>query len=480
MVQPNSFPFRSQKHSGFTKKSLYLFILIIFLSPGITSGQETKGRKVREFKKRFQVALFPGISTNGPESGSYINKVSINIFGGLSASNQIFEFSPVSNVEVKGTTGIQVAGLANIIGANAFINLTVAEERDVMHAGFKVNAQGIQVAGLINFILNQATGIQFAGALNVVGDDFTGVQISGIGNSSGGYVMGLQAAGFYNIAKESISGVQVSSLFNYTEGEMSGTQIALVNKAKRIEGKKSTPPTSARGLQFGFVNICKSMDGVQVGLVNFGGEMRGKQIGLVNFFKTRAPMERVRSGTPIGLLNFGSKGSYFRYQANELYSTNFEWTSGNCLNCSRVLGSEMPFDDRNQIFNQNSLIVGFNPGMHSWGFGYGFQKLLYSKLTIMPSPFNRKRMITYGVKFLHLNRSSGLDRSRNLLTKLNLDYGKRWRGMYIFSGFSLNYFVHEKKDPDGIYRIRSTKINAGKPLGLAGVLWPGYAFGVQF
>ena len=304
--------------------------------------------------------------------------------------------------------------------------------------------------------------------------------MAGIGNSAGETTVGLQLAGVYNLSKESVGGFQISSLFNYTDAQLSGMQLGLINKARSIPGKKSTPPTRARGLQLGLINFSKEMDGVQIGLINFGGDARGKQIGLINFFSKDPSKERVRMGTPIGLLNYGSKGSYFRLSYNEIFSTNLEYTTGNCLNCSWVIGSEMPFDDSNQIYNQNALIVGFDPMQDTWGFGYGFQKVLYNKFSVRPSPLNKKRVITYGIKFLHLNRSLSFDDSFNVLTRLNVEYGKRWRFLYLFAGVSLNYFVFEDEEGSEIYKIRSVKVSTGKIGQLNSEIWPGYVIGIQF
>ncbi len=382
---------------------------------------------------------------------------------------------------MKSITGIQIAGLANIVGANAFINLTLSEERTLINTeDFEVNSKGIQFAGFLNYVLNNSTGIQFSGGANVVGDNFTGLQLAGIGNSAGGTTVGLQLAGIYNLSKESVGGFQISSLFNYTDAQLSGMQLGMMNKAMRMKGKKSTPPTRARGLQIGLINFSKEMDGTQIGLINFGGDVRGKQIALINFFSKLPSKERVRMGTPIGLLNFGSKGSYFRFYYNEIFPTNIEYTTGNCLNCSWVMGSEMPFDDSNQIFNQNALILGFDPFQDTWGFGYGFQKVLYNKASIMPSPFNKRRVITYGIKFLHLNRTLSFDDSFNLLSRLNVDYGKRWRFMYIFASVSLNYFLHETDEVTKNYDIKSAIISTGKVGAMESEFWPGYAIGIQF
>jgi hypothetical protein len=437
-------------------------------------------RNVWEYKSNFQVSLFPGISTNGTRSGSYLNQYSFNVFGGLSGGNRILEASPFSNINLRSNTGIQFAGLANIVGANAFVNLTISEERDLMHEDFQCSVKGIQISGLLNYVRDNFSGIQFTGLLNAVGNDFKGVQLSGLGNSAGGFLVGFQLASLYNVAKESIAGIQLSALFNYTDGQLSGTQVSLINRSRIMTGKKSTPPTKARSLQIGLLNLSKAMDGVQIGLINFGGTVRGKQIGLINFFSKDTPHEMARNGTPIGLLNLGSSGSYLRFSSNELFIVNLEHTTGNCLNCSRVFDSQMPFNDRNQIFNQNALIVGYDPINSTWGFGYGFQKVLYNKVVMYGSPLNKTRVITYGLKGLHLNRSLSFDQAFNLLTRLNVDYGERWRGKYWFVGLSMNYFMHERSELITDFKIRSASLSAGKFPGLAAHAWPGYELGVQF
>ncbi len=456
-------------------------LIYFVVQSSVVSAQVKK--KIRQFDKTFQFSLFPGISTNGIHSGSYFNKFSLNLFGGLSAGNQILEIGTISNVNIKTATGIQLAGLANIVGTNAFINLSESEERTlIIKDEFESNNKGIQFAGFLNYVRNHSTGIQFAGAFNVVGGDFKGAQIAGIGNSSGnstnGYSSGLQLAGFYNISKEAIGGFQVSSLFNYTDGQLSGLQLGLINKARIIKGKHTLPPTKAKGLQFGLVNFSKEMDGTQIGLINFGGNALGKQFGLINFFAKYPTKEQVNKNTPVGLLNFGSKGSTKRISTNELFLTNLEYTTGSCFNCS-VAQSEMPFEGRNQIFNQNALIVGYDYFKETWGFGYGFQKILYNKSSMLPTDKNnRKRQMNYGVKFLHLNRTLDFDKSFNMLTRLNFDFGKRkFKSRYVFVGTSLNYFLHKPLDE---YNIKSFKISTGEINKLVGELWPGYSLGLQF
>lgn len=456
------------------------FVWLAILIPSIALGQVKK--KIREYERTFQFSLFPGISTNGIYSGSYFNDYSFNLFGGLSAGNHILEISPITNVNMKSSTGIHLAGLANIIGANAFINLSMAEEWELIKGDFESNGKGIQVAGFLNYVRNHSSGIQLAGVLNAVGGDFKGIQIAGIGNSAGnstnGFSEGLQMASIYNISRQSIAGFQVSSFFNYTNGQLSGTQLGLINKAREMPGKYSQP-TKARGFQIGLFNFSKEMDGTQIGLINFGGASLGKQFGLINFFRRSPTTRNTRYGTPIGLINIGSVGSFMRLSFNEVFATNIEYTTGNCLNCSRTQ-SGMPFDDKNQIYNQNSLIVGYDPFQETWGFGYGFQKVLYNKSSMLPTDRNnRKRIISYGIRFLHLNRKLEFDRSFNLLNRLHVEYGKRFMGRYVFVGASFNYFLRDAEVSADSYKINSLKISTGKFFDFESDFWPGYSIGVQ-
>ncbi len=347
---------------------------------------------------------------------------------------------------------------------------------------FESKAKGIQVAGFLNYVRNHSSGIQLAGVLNVVGGDFKGIQIAGIGNSAGnstnGFSEGLQLSGIYNISRQSIAGFQLTSFFNYTDGQLSGTQLGLINKARSLPGKYSQP-TKARGFQIGLINFSKGMDGTQIGLINFGGAALGKQFGIINFYKRSPTTRNTRYGTPVGLINMGSVGSFLRLTYNEVFAANIEYTTGNCLNCSRTQSS-MPFDDKNQIYNQNALIVGYDPFNNMWGFGYGFEKILYNKSSMLPTDRNnRKRIISYGIRFLHLNKERKFDRSFNLLSRLHVEYGKRFMGRYVFVGASLNYFLRDAETGTDVYKINSLKISTGKFFDFNSDFWPGYSVGFQ-
>lgn len=221
------------------------------------------------------------------------------------------------------------------------------------------------------------------------------------------------------------------------------------------------------------------MDSIQIGLINFNRKIRGKQIGLINFFDPLNSKEKVRDGTPIGLLNIGSRGSVFRLHYNELFPINLEYTTGNCLNCSYAIPTQMPYDDANKIFNQNALMLGFDPMKNTWGLGYGFEKILFNKVSMNPTPSNAKRLLSYGITFLHLNRSWSWDSEFNLVTRIHAEFGRRVMGIYFFGGISLNSFLLQNSSDISAYSIRTNMWDTGKIGGLSSFVWPGYSIGIQ-
>ena len=462
-------------------------LLCLVLVSTITFAQDEKAKRIRLYERTFQFSLFPGISTNGIATGSYINKYSFNLFGGVTASTRNFEFGVFTNSHFQSSGGIQIAGLANIVGANAFVNLTVSEERALLHDNYEVNNRGIQLAGFLNYVLDHASGSQLSGLLNHVGGNFEGLQLAGIGNSAGGTAVGAQVSGFYNLAKESVGGVQISSLFNYTDEYLSGTQIAIVNKARRMLGKNSTPSTAARSIQIGVFNFSKEMHGTQIGLINFGKDMRGKQIALINFYDKMKSKEFADAGTPIGILNFGSLGSIARVSFNEIFLANVEYVTGNCQNCTWTVAGPIgpPYDESNKKLNENALIFGYNPGDKTWGFGWGFQKVLFNKFSSKPNhPLNELRQMTYGVRFLQLNHKwMKVDKNLNLVTRLHFEWGRKGRkvlkSVYRYAGLAMNYLVDDPVSADNPFTIRSKTFNVGRIGKHRMTFWPGYSLGLM-
>ena len=142
--------------SALNRRAVLYFLMIL---PSVVHGQAGRNKepkspqkKIKEYISTFQFSLFPGISTNGIESGSYHNKFSFNLFGGLSRGNRILELSPFSNATIRSVTGIQLGGLANIVGANAGISLNYfLHEAPEMVEDYKIRSVSVSFGRLLDY-----------------------------------------------------------------------------------------------------------------------------------------------------------------------------------------------------------------------------------------------------------------------------------------------------------------------------------------
>lgn len=441
-------------------------------------------KKLRYVEKKFQFSFFPGMSTNGLESAMYFNKYSFNLTSGISAGNHYFELGVISNTHTRASGGIQVAGFANIVGANSYVNLTNYEEKEVIKAGDTPELKGIQLAGLLNFVRNNATGFQLTGGFNVNMGNASVIQFAGISNTTGISLSGVQVAGLYNEVRRSATGVQISALYNSARGNLDGLQLGAINRTYRMSGPNSLLNTTDIGIQIGLVNFSKINDGLQIGLINKTKQFRGMQIGLVNFLRTspyNGTQGKGKYGIPIGLLNIGSKGGHKRLYLNDFFLTNMEITTGNCYNCTKT-ESQMPLSSKFQVYYQNALIVGYDykdtgSGEFTWSVGYGLHRMMYNKSSMNPhDPKNKKMFISYGLRFLHLNREDRYDGKVNLLTKAHSEIGLRvTRGSYLFAGVSMNYYTHG----DGAQLTRPFELASGSSGGGNYQIWSSYTVGIQ-
>ncbi len=141
----------------------------------------TAQRKI-DYTKIFQVSLTPAIGTNGMHPGGYINYFSFNLTSGYSMANYIFEIGLISNLNVNETKGLQISGIANLTGANAFAGMQQKEKDEKIKRGFEANLTGFQIAGVSNVVLNNVFGGQISGVTNVAKGALQGFQLSGISN----------------------------------------------------------------------------------------------------------------------------------------------------------------------------------------------------------------------------------------------------------------------------------------------------------
>lgn len=449
---------------------------------------QTKEYKKLEFKeKRFQLSFFPGISSNGLSSGHFFNKYSINLFGGISAGNHYFELGGISNLNTISAGGLQIAGLANVIGSNSFLNLTLKERRAVIKEGFSSDFKGIQFSGLMNFVRNNVQGIQLTGGFNVNNGNAFVLQFAGIGNTVAGGHSGIQVAGLYNTTIKG-SGSQFALLFNNTGGSLSGIQIALLNKSKQLLGKSVESKSNGKSLQLGLINITKKTRGTQIGLINIASQAKGTQVGLINIFRASPYRGEVgKNNNPIGLINLGSpKRSHIRLSTNELFLTTIELTTGSCHNCSGTT-TQMPIEGGYKVMNLNALIFSYNPfseynSAFTWGAGYGYQKVLYKKISVAPTKFsthlkkgNENHFFSIGIQGLHLNSQKKFQRELSFLSKVHLDYGKRSRFFYWFAGLSLNSYFHKNQNVDHW----ALELYSGSASTFNYQIWLGYTVGLH-
>ncbi|HEY0770583.1 MAG TPA: hypothetical protein VGD31_09645, partial [Sphingobacteriaceae bacterium] len=83
-----------------------LTIALLALLSELSMAQE------RNFTRLFQLSLAPALSTNGMNSEGFNNYISFNLTSGVSSETYLLEIGTFSNLNVLGTRGLQVAGIA--------------------------------------------------------------------------------------------------------------------------------------------------------------------------------------------------------------------------------------------------------------------------------------------------------------------------------------------------------------------------------
>lgn len=380
------------------------------------------------------------------------------------------EIAGISNLNVKGTRGLQLAGIANLTGADAFAGMLAKEIEKKENAGFEANLSGMQIAGGTNIVLDNVFGAQISGGVNGSGGALFGMQLAGLMNAIRKYSFGVQIAGLGNVSVESMDGVQLSALFNITEGSLAGMQISMINKAGFIEGINSFENKTATGLQLGIINHAQRMNGFQIGLLNIGKRMQGTQIGLINIFKDGKTLT-TRGGTSIGLVNIGSTG-YLAVYANELFSVNIEVATGNIKN-ARIKEDGVEKQIQNGLIFANNIRPFKQSGQ--WAIGYGLKKMFFNRSTL--PGYGRMRFLATGLDLLHVNHEEKkLTRELSLISRANIMVGSRFHPknsvLFLFAAASYNaYFSDSDRTLKGFLREESRASNTRNH-------WPGLSVGV--
>ena len=453
----------------YVKSVIFTVLLLLCLK------LEGQVNKIPQKKRKIQFSTFPGVSTAGYESAEYTYNFSINLFSGMTAGSKYLAFAFISNLGTRSSSGIQFAGLANVIGSQSYLHLTNAERRQLEKEGGTPSQKGIQIAGLLNMVRGASSGIQLTGGMNAVYRSSSGFHLAGLGNYAGDNMFGVQLASLYNVAGKLVMGTQMGA-FNKAGDRLSGLQLGVINYTKHLMGKADNSVVKSVGFQIGIFNKSRTNNGVQIGLINRASRMRGVQFGLINIF-TPGPYDGSNqyNGVPIGLLNLGSSDSKLRFSRSDVIAVMLEYTTGNCDNCT-FTPSKMPIGQLFYKTNQNVLIAGYGYSEDDavkWAFGYGFQRVYYFKNSMNPyDPLNKKYFFSPSLRFIHLNRQEKFDPTLSLLTQLQFEVGYRFSWFAVFVGANMNSYFYKHGEPlDLNYEFASSNQHQ---------VWPGYVFGIQF
>ncbi|MFY0654789.1 MAG: hypothetical protein JXQ96_22345 [Cyclobacteriaceae bacterium] len=88
---------------------------------------------------------------------------------------------------------------------------------------------------------------------------------------------------------------------------------------------------------------------------------------------------------------------------------------------------------------------------------------------------NSKTMLSYGIRLLHLNETGTFQKELRLLNRFHAEIGRRYRGIYFYSGLSINTFWYQH----GPLHHHGLEIISGTWENLDYQMWLGYTFGLQ-
>jgi hypothetical protein len=237
----------------------------------------TKNRK-NLVDKQYQVSVIPNVGTYFNESGMCRFKQSYNVFAGYVGEVDGLEVGLGVNIIRYDLTGVQVSGVANIVGG-------------------------------------EVSGWQLSTGANVVVGNFKGAQTASVANTTWGNFNGIQASTGVNLVKSKLRGFQIAPV-NLVVDTLLGTQIGVVNIcAKPVVGTQFSALVNfapqVNSLQYStFLNITGENNAPQIGVMNVSKNQKNLQLGLFNFADTI-------SGISIGFLSFVKKGfTHLDYSLN--------------------------------------------------------------------------------------------------------------------------------------------------------------------
>lgn len=380
----------------------------------------------------FNLTLVPGLSTVGLDPSNNNSYFTVNILSGYQRGTFWFEISGLSSATIKQANGIQIAGLANLVGVDYYQGYTLKEIIKAENSGDVPVLNGIQISGLINFVRGYSTGGQISLGMNISKNAMTGAQIGALFNYSYRLMSGIQLGIVGNVSNGSTIGIQ-TALYNRTTKELSGIQFGAINLAYNIEGKNSIMETEATGIQFGLINYSKIMNGFQIGLINLSGSNQGTQIGLINIYRPARKKGKL-DGTPIGLLNFGSNVTLETF-IDETFQMNFSLSTGNMKNSGLLPTSKIKYIMNQLIYRQSHISKN-----EYKAYGWNWQKQYYNYSPDIMNEFNFF-IVGLGTSYVDF---TNVGNKTNLLTEVGCSFGFRIfpknRSVYLYATLDANYF----------------------------------------
>jgi hypothetical protein len=267
---------------------------LVIAKPLIANSENIEGYT----KRKFQVSLSPGTSTNLKIAGTVKNAASLNLIGGYNYGVSFLELGGVFNINRADVSGIQIAGATNLVGGKmsgaqlaGVVNRTKGKQIGAQVAGFAnynhADFFGYQLSCFSNMAKN-FKGLQLTGVINKT-DSLTGAQLS-IAYNKSTQLDGVQLNSGMNVC-ENMNGVQVALAANLADS-ISGVQLStLYNKSKEANGVQLSSglnfSDNMKGVQVGIVNMTKQQSGFQLGIININDTSDGVSIGLVNIIKDK-------------------------------------------------------------------------------------------------------------------------------------------------------------------------------------------------
>jgi len=361
-------------------------------------------------RRPFQLSLVPTVSTNGPIAGSVVNQLSINILGGYARGVEGVEIGGGFNMLSEDMTGLQVSGLANLVGGHT---------RGVQFSGginhSMRSLEGLQLAGIGNTVWDTLSGWQVAGGINVVKRGMTGTQVSGLGNVSLGDLDGVQVSGGINITHGEVKKAQVAAAINYAQSVKGGQVAAGLNVALDSVG----------GGQVGFgANYARNVSG---GQVSFGanvapGHVSGGQVGFGLNYAGNVTGGQFSFGANIvpGIVDAGQVGFGLNYAGNV---TGGQFSFGANIVPGTVNGGQVgALNFARRAYGGQVGVINLSDTLS--GFAIGF-------LTISLKGYHRVDLTTSDVMPLSIQVRTGTRGFHNILGySPSVTPGERWGFLY--------------------------------------------------